>query len=107
MAKIYTRTGDEGETSRLGGGRVRKDNLQIEAIGSVDEVNAALGVARMELARSGVVVENLDQELGEIQHRLFDLGAQLAAISTTEKRAGSLGAAHVDRLESLIDRYEA
>jgi cob(I)alamin adenosyltransferase len=107
MAKIYTRTGDEGETSLLGGRRVRKDDAQIEAIGCVDEVNAALGVVRVELARSGGVVENLDQELGEVQHRLFDLGAELAAISAVEKHAGSLGAAHVAGLESLIDRYEA
>lgn len=107
MAKIYTRTGDEGETSLLGGRRVRKDDLQIEAVGSVDEVNAALGVVRMELARSGVVLENLDQELGEVQHRLFDLGAELAGISAGEKCAGSLGEAHVVGLESLIDHYEA
>jgi cob(I)alamin adenosyltransferase len=107
MAKIYTRTGDEGETSLLGGRRVRKDDLQIEAIGTVDEVNAALGVARAELARSGVVLENLDQELGDIQHRLFDLGAELARISAGEKRAGSLGETHVAGLESLIDHYEA
>jgi cob(I)alamin adenosyltransferase len=107
MAKIYTRTGDEGETSLLGGRRVRKDDLQIEAIGSVDEVNAALGVVRAELARSGVVLQKLDRELGGIQHRLFDLGAELAGISAAEKRAGSIGDAHVAGLESLIDHYEA
>lgn len=106
MAKIYTRTGDEGETSLLGGRRVRKDNLRIEAIGSVDEVNAALGVVRAELARSGVDLGGLDQELGEIQHRLFDLGAELAATSASETRNAALGEAQVARLESLIDRYE-
>jgi cob(I)alamin adenosyltransferase len=107
MAKIYTRTGDEGETSLLGGRRVRKDDLRIEAIGSVDEVNAALGVVRMELSRSGVSPEGLDLEIGEIQHGLFDLGAELAATSTDEKSVGTLGDAHVAELESLIDRYEA
>ena len=107
MAKIYTRTGDEGETSLLGGRRVRKDDLRIEAIGSVDEVNAALGVVRMELGRSDVIPENLDQEVGEIQHRLFDLGAELAVPSGGETRPGALGEAHVAQLESLIDRYEA
>ena len=81
--------------------------MRIEAIGSVDEVNAALGVVRVELSRSGVAPENLDQEIGEIQHRLFDLGAELAATSASETRAGSLGEAHVAQLESLIDRYEA
>ena len=107
MAKIYTRTGDEGETSLLGGRRVRKDDLRIEAIGSVDEVNAALGVVRVELARSDVAPENLDQEIGEIQHRLFDLGAELAVPSGSETRPGAIGEANVAQLESLIDRYEA
>jgi cob(I)alamin adenosyltransferase len=106
MAKIYTRTGDEGETSLLGGRRVRKDDLRIEAIGSVDEVNAALGMVRVELARNGVVPQNLDQEIGEIQHRLFDLGAELAATSASEVHVGTLGEAHVAQLESLIDHYE-
>ncbi len=107
MAKIYTRTGDEGETSLLGGRRVRKDELRIEAIGSVDEVNAALGLVRTELSRSGVAPEHLDREIGEIQHRLFDLGAELAATSASETRAGALGDAHVAELETLIDRYDA
>src|SRR3954466_12027742 len=107
MAKIYTRTGDEGETSLLGGRRVRKDDLRIEAIGSVDELNAALGVVRAELARSGVVLEKLDRELGDVQHRLFDLGAELAGISASDKRAGLIGEAHIIGLESLIDCYEA
>src|SRR4051794_40683084 len=107
MARIYTRTGDEGETSLLGGRRVRKDDLRIEAIGSVDEVNAALGLVRAELARGASAPVNLDQELGEIQHRLFDLGAELAATSASEVRVGSLGEANVALLESLIDRYDA
>src|SRR5262249_52739492 len=106
MAKIYTRTGDEGETSLLGGRRVRKDDLRVEAMGAVDEVNAALGVVRMELARSGATVGELDREIGEIQHRLFDLGAQLAA-AESPSRVGSIGAANVASLESLVDRYDA
>jgi cob(I)alamin adenosyltransferase len=107
MAKIYTRTGDEGETSLLGGRRVRKDDLRVEAIGSVDEVNAALGVVRMELSRSGISPDGLDLEIGKIQHRLFDLGAELAATSTGETRVGGLADLHVEQLESLIDRYES
>ncbi len=107
MAKIYTRTGDEGETSLLGGRRVRKDDLRIEAIGSVDEVNAVLGIVRVELSRSGVAPENLDREIGEIQHRLFDLGAELAATSAGEVRADALDGGNVAELESLIDKYEA
>lgn len=107
MAKIYTRTGDEGETSLLGGRRVRKDDLRVETIGCLDEVNAALGVVRVELSRSGVAPENLDQEIGAIQHRLFDLGAELAATSASEIPTDAIGPAHVAQLESFIDRYEA
>jgi cob(I)alamin adenosyltransferase len=106
MAKIYTRTGDEGETSLLGGHRVRKDDLRVEAMGAVDEVNAALGVVRMELARSGATIGELDREIGEIQHRLFDLGAELATAGEPS-RVGSIGTANVARLESLVDRYDA
>jgi len=108
MAKIYTRTGDGGETSLLGGLRVRKDDLRIEAIGSIDEVNAALGVVRMELTRSGVAPAGLDQVLAQAQHRLFDLGAELAAASsTTGLRVSTLIDAHAAELEAEIDRYEA
>ena len=106
MAKIYTRTGDEGETSLLGGRRVRKDDLRVEAMGAVDEVNAALGVVRMELARSGATIAELDREIGEIQHRLFDLGAELAS-AESPSRVGSIGPANVASLESLVDRYDA
>src|SRR6476646_2632712 len=107
MAKIYTRTGDEGETSLLGGRRVRKEDMRIEAIGSVDEVNAALGVVRAELARSEDAPENHDQKIGEIKKRLFYLGAELAVPSVSETRPGSIGEANVAQLDSLIDRYEA
>ena len=72
MAKIYTRTGDTGQTSLLAGRRVRKDDVRIEAIGSVDEVNATLGVVRMELTRSGIAPVGLDELLAQVQHRLFD-----------------------------------
>jgi cob(I)alamin adenosyltransferase len=105
MAKIYTRTGDAGDTSLFGGRRVRKDDPRIEAIGSVDELNAALGVVRMELSRSGVAPPDLDAVLARIQHRLFDLGAELAA--TDGKPTTSLGDSDVSELESAIDRMEA
>ena len=84
MAKIYTRVGDGGETALFGGGRVRKDDVRMEAIGTVDELNAAVGVVRMELLR-GNVPPGFDDLLSQIQHRLFDLGAELA----TPEPAGS------------------
>jgi cob(I)alamin adenosyltransferase len=107
MAKIYTRTGDTGETSLLGGRRVRKDDLRVEAIGSMDEVNAALGVARMELGRSGIAPAGLDELLAQIQHRLFDLGAELAIPPTTGRDAGTISDTDVTALENAIDSQEA
>lgn len=107
MAKIYTRTGDGGETSLLGGRRVRKDDSRIEAIGSVDEVNAAIGLVRLELSRSGVAPEGVDGVLAQSQHRLFDLGAELATPSENRTRKTALGDSHVSQLEDAIDRFEA
>jgi cob(I)alamin adenosyltransferase len=107
MAKIYTRTGDAGETSLLGGVRIRKDALRIEAIGSIDETNAAIGVVRLELTRSGVAPAGLDDLLAEIQHRLFDLGAELAAPDAAARGKSTLSDAHVAVLETEIDRHEA
>jgi cob(I)alamin adenosyltransferase len=107
MAKIYTRTGDDGETSLLGGRRVRKDDPRIEAIGSIDETNAVLGLVRIELQRSGVAHRGLDDLLTRIQHRLFDLGAELAASGKATPRAGALDEADVAALESAIDDWEA
>ena len=106
MMKIYTRTGDDGETSLLGGERVRKDDLRIETIGSVDEINAALGIVRVELTRSGVAPEGVDAILAKAQHSLFNLGAELAARTATSPGALSLGDSDVFELEETIDRCE-
>ncbi len=74
MSRIYTRTGDAGQTGLVGGGRISKTSLRIHAVGEVDELNAGLGMARTLLPPAG-----LDGPLAQIQHRLFDLGAELAA----------------------------
>lgn len=103
MAKIYTRTGDAGETSLVGGRRVRKDDSRIEVIGAVDEFNAALGVARMELARSGAAFAEFNRDLAQVQHRLFDLGAELAGA----EQAAPLADTDVADVEAAIDRNEA
>ena len=101
--KIYTRAGDDGNTGLLGPGRVPKSSPRVEAYGTVDELNAALGA-----------VDALDRErwlaaeLAEIQARLFTLGAELA--TTSEQALAALeriGDADVLRLESWIDRLEA
>jgi cob(I)alamin adenosyltransferase len=107
MTKIYTRTGDSGETSLLGGQRVRKDNLRIEAIGSVDECNAALGVVRMELTRSGIAPIGMDELLARVQHRLFDLGAELAMPPSAVSAKGTLSDGDIVFVESAIDEGEA
>jgi cob(I)alamin adenosyltransferase len=107
MAKIYTRTGDSGETSLLGGRRVRKDDLSIETIGSIDEVSAAIGVVLVELSRGSNTPAGLDQLLAEVQHRLFDLGADLAALKGTGRAAASIEEADIATLEAAIDQYDA
>jgi cob(I)alamin adenosyltransferase len=107
MAKIYTRTGDEGETSLLGGRRVRKDDLRIEAIGSIDETNAVLGLVRVEIQRGVAATRGMDDLLALIQHRLFDLGAELAASGLAAPKTSALDEADVAALESAIDQWEA
>ncbi|HZZ85462.1 MAG TPA: cob(I)yrinic acid a,c-diamide adenosyltransferase [Anaeromyxobacteraceae bacterium] len=73
--KIYTKTGDAGETGLFGGPRVGKDDPRVEAYGAVDELNAALGAARATSAGADL---ELDRLLGAVQHRLFTVGAELA-----------------------------
>jgi len=104
--KIYTRTGDGGETSLLGGVRVRKDDLRVDALGSVDEVNAALGLVRVELQRSGVAPEGVDTIVARAQHTLFNLGAELAMRSGPPRGAVLVDDADVAELETAIDQYE-
>lgn len=101
--KIYTKTGDTGETGLVGGARVRKHDARVAAYGEVDELNAALGVA---LASE----PGLRKLLLEIQRDLFALGAQLADPSATigEKKAkAAIGTEQVSRLEAAIDEREA
>ncbi|MCB1512393.1 MAG: ATP:cob(I)alamin adenosyltransferase, partial [Hyphomicrobiaceae bacterium] len=74
LNKIYTRTGDDGTTALGTGERVRKDGVRVDAYGTVDETNAAIGVARLGLAS---VEPDVDRMLGLIQNDLFDLGADL------------------------------
>jgi cob(I)alamin adenosyltransferase len=107
MPKIYTRTGDAGETSLFGGGRVTKCNLRIEAMGAVDEANAAAGVVRCELARGGVASVGMDEVLARIQHRLFDLGAEIATPRPASHGTNLVRDDDVTELEAAIDRFEA
>ena len=102
--KIYTRTGDAGETALFDGTRVRKSDPRVEAYGQVDELNAMLG-----LARAGAD-PLLAEQLAQLQHDLFALGARLAdpnARIAGRVRKAALGAADVRRLEAWIDQSEA
>jgi cob(I)alamin adenosyltransferase len=104
VVKIYTRTGDAGETSLFDGTRVKKDDPRVDAYGDVDELNAWLG-----LVRASAVDSALDEPLLRIQRDLFALGAQLAdpadKIASRVTKA-SITDADVGRLEALIDRFE-
>ena len=105
LNKIYTRTGDDGKTSLVGGARVSKHGLRPSAFGEVDEVNSVLGLARR------YCKDEIDEMLGRIQNDLFDLGADLATPEThSDKRnEGDLRitATQVIRLESEIDMLNA
>ncbi len=103
--KIYTRTGDDGHTGLFGGDRVPKSDARVRAYGTVDEANAALGVARAALRRAAAVDEALDAEIGALQSALFDLGADLATPLEAKARAvvSAIEADDVKALEERID----
>jgi len=99
--RIYTRTGDRGETGLIGGRRVPKDHLRVEAYGAVDELNAHLGFVRAQIEDAELVAL-----LDDIQHRLFDLGAELATPAGIADSAPAIDSAEVEQLEHSIDRYQ-
>jgi len=103
LTRIYTKGGDKGETSLGDGSRVKKHTLRVEAYGTVDEANAAIGVAR--LHAEGVVLEML----ARIQNDLFDLGADLCTPETGRKSEGALRVlpSQTERLEREIDAMNA
>jgi cob(I)alamin adenosyltransferase len=106
--KIYTKTGDDGETGLFGGPRVRKNCPRIEAYGTVDELNAVVGMVRAQsLSADQRLPADLDGLLARIQNELFDLGAQLATPDPAKFGIAGATEAHVAALEGEIDRYEA
>lgn len=100
--KIYTKTGDAGETGLYGGTRVSKTDPRVEAYGTVDELNALLGLARAQLNDVQV-----DRTLEELQNALFEVGADLATPLEAKTRAKivPIDAEDVSHLEAAIDRY--
>lgn len=101
--KIYTKTGDQGETGLIGGVRVSKDHARIQAYGALDELNAGLGFA---LSHPAGVPEPLRGQLSRVQSELFHLGAELATPQGQAPRATMVDAAAIQDLEKEIDRME-
>lgn len=102
LNKIYTRTGDDGTTGLVGGARRPKNDLRIEAIGTVDEANATIGVARL----STTSMPKIDSLLGRVQNDLFDLGSDLATVKgDSEARALRVTPQQAQWLEQMIDLY--
>jgi cob(I)alamin adenosyltransferase len=98
-AKIYTRTGDKGETSLVSGERVGKDHPRTAAYGTIDELNSNLGVAI-----SSIRDRTVSRILQNIQHELFNIGAELA--SNGKLKQFKLNTQKIDELEQIIDRYD-
>jgi len=101
LARIYTRTGDKGETGLAGGARVTKDSLRVEAYGNVDELNSVLG-----LARAFLKDKELDALLGELQKDLFVAGADLASPGEGGREVPRISKDRIAEMERTIDKFE-
>lgn len=99
--KIYTKTGDKGETALFGGKRLPKSHLRIDAYGTVDELNSHIG-----LVRDCVSNEALKDLLKEIQDRLFTIGANLASDPEKEMKTPDITAADIELLEKAMDEMD-
>jgi cob(I)alamin adenosyltransferase len=110
ITRVYTRTGDKGETALVGGKRIPKDSARIVAYGTIDELNVAVGLARTfnaERLADGAHHRWLDEVLRKIQNELFDLGSELATPADAEYE-GMVRASpeQVTALEELMDRCQ-
>jgi cob(I)alamin adenosyltransferase len=108
ITKVYTRTGDAGHTRLAGGQQVSKDSLRVEAYGTVDELNASVGLVRAMNAEAGrASTKQLEQDLRWVQNKLFDLGGILAtAPGQIFKNMPTIKAQDATRLERMIDRCQ-
>lgn len=110
ITKVYTRTGDRGETALVGGKRVPKDSLRIEAYGTIDELNSIVGLARVfneESLDAGEAHQFLDEVLCQLQDELFDLGSELATPPEFfQQGMYRVGDGEVARLEKLMDKCQ-
>ncbi len=106
--KLYTKTGDDGTTGLFGGPRVAKDHPRIDAYGTVDELNAVLGMCIAACDEARPFEARLLEQLSQIQSRLFDLGADLATPpgGAHEFRVPRLATHHAESLERWIDEVD-
>jgi cob(I)alamin adenosyltransferase len=115
--KIYTKTGDDGETGLFGGPRVPKDNLRIEAYGTVDELNSVVGLVRLHTSSTSGdaalreqaardALKSLDEQLERVQNQLFDLGAALATPEPLKFGIVGVTDEAVAAMEQSIDAFE-
>ena len=102
LNKIYTKTGDEGLTSLGDGSRISKNNIRVEAYGTIDEANSIIGVVRSYTKTSELII--LDNFLSSVQNELFDLGAELSTPNEDANRQLSISQSQIDRLEQEIDQ---
>jgi len=102
LARIYTRTGDKGETGLVGGTRVSKDSLRVETYGNVDELNSVIGIVRASSSD-----EELDELLAEIQNDLFIVGSDLASVGDAQQRnIPRISKERIVAIERTIDKLE-
>ena len=110
ITRVYTRTGDRGDTALVGGRRVPKDSARIEAYGTIDELNAIIGLARVfnaEQLDRGPKHRRLDEVLRKMQNELFDLGSELATPDdAVYEGMFRTGETQVTALERLIDECQ-
>jgi cob(I)alamin adenosyltransferase len=110
ITRVYTRTGDRGETALVGGKRVPKDSLRIEAYGTIDELNSIVGLARAfneEKLADGEAHRFLDTLLRQIQDELFDLGSELATPPDFfQEGMYRISESEVKKIEQLIDECQ-
>ena len=110
ITRVYTRTGDKGDTALVGGRRVAKDSARIEAYGTIDELNAIIGLARVfnaEQLDRGDKYRWLDELLRKVQNELFDLGSELATpADAVYEGMWRVGARDVTALERLMDECQ-
>jgi len=110
ITRVYTRTGDHGETALVGGRRVPKDSPRIEAYGTIDELNAIIGLARVfnaEQKKPGKRQRWLDEVLRRLQNELFDLGSELATpVDAAYEGMFRVGPGQVTALERLMDECQ-